>query len=191
MRRYVALANALMEAPPPRLIAVGGLSGSGKSTLAGLLAPWVGGAPGALHVRSDVERKRLMGVDPLTRLGDDAYSSDVTARVYASVREIASTALAGGCSVVVDAVYADPDERADVADVAASVGVPFDGLWLHAPVEALMTRVAGRRGDASDATVEVVRQQAKYNKGEIEWALVDATPGTAEMLIAARAFLGV
>lgn len=191
VRRYVALANALMEAAPPRLIAVGGLSGSGKSTLAGLLAPWVGGAPGALHVRSDIERKRLMGVDPLTRLGDDAYGADVTAKVYASLREIAGAALAGGSSVVVDAVYADPDERADVADVAASVGVPFDGLWLHAPVEALMARVAARRDDASDATVEVVRQQAKYNRGEIEWTPLDATPGTAEMLIAARVCLGV
>ena len=47
---------------PPVLVAVGGFSGTGKSRLARELAPFLGAAPGARVVRSDVIRKRLCGV---------------------------------------------------------------------------------------------------------------------------------
>ena len=43
---YLALARQLLEPPPARLVAVGGLSGTGKSSLARRLAPAVGAAPG-------------------------------------------------------------------------------------------------------------------------------------------------
>ncbi len=62
-RAYVELARDFLKAPRrPRLIAIGGLSGSGKSAVARAIAPHVGACPGAVHVRSDVERKRLFGV---------------------------------------------------------------------------------------------------------------------------------
>ena len=60
--RNAGLADAYLIPPRPVLIAIGGLSGTGKSTLAAVLASQIGAAPGALHVRSDVERKRLFGV---------------------------------------------------------------------------------------------------------------------------------
>ena len=60
--RYFALAQNFMAPAAPRLIAVGGLSGTGKSAVARAIAPSVGAFPGAVHVRSDVERKRLFGV---------------------------------------------------------------------------------------------------------------------------------
>ena len=43
------------------LVAVGGLSGTGKSVLARALAPELRAAPGAVVLRSDVERKALFG----------------------------------------------------------------------------------------------------------------------------------
>src|SRR6185295_11257252 len=67
-REYLALALELIRPPAPSLIAIGGLSGSGKSTLARRVAPSIGAAPGALIVRSDLIRKTLLGVSPLTRL---------------------------------------------------------------------------------------------------------------------------
>ncbi|MEM8689758.1 MAG: phosphotransferase, partial [Pseudomonadota bacterium] len=51
----------------PRLVAVGGLSGTGKSTLAAELAVHVGAIPGAIHIRSDLERKLLLGVGETER----------------------------------------------------------------------------------------------------------------------------
>ena len=68
-RAYFALARDFLDArAAPRLIAIGGLSGSGKSAVARAIAPHIGAFPGAVHVRSDIERKRLFGVGPLERL---------------------------------------------------------------------------------------------------------------------------
>ena len=68
-RQYLALAQELVTPTAPRLVAVGGPSGSGKTTLARRLAASIGPAPGALVVRSDVERKRLLGTPVDERLG--------------------------------------------------------------------------------------------------------------------------
>ncbi len=62
-RRYFDSAARFLAYVPPRLVAVGGLSGAGKSALAAALAPQLGRAPGALLLRSDVERKAMFGVD--------------------------------------------------------------------------------------------------------------------------------
>jgi predicted kinase len=48
----------------------------------------------------------------------------------------------------------------------------------------LEARVAARRQDASDATVDVVRQQAQYDLGGLDWAQVDAG-GTLEATLQA------
>src|SRR6185369_10194141 len=54
---YFRLACGLTAPPSPTLIAVGGLSGTGKSVLARALAPDIPPAPGAVVLRTDVERK--------------------------------------------------------------------------------------------------------------------------------------
>ena len=68
---YFRLACGLISPMPPTLIAVGGMSGTGKSLLARALAPFVGPAPGALMLRSDVERKKLFGVAETDKLPAD------------------------------------------------------------------------------------------------------------------------
>ena len=65
----------MIEPPPPRLVAVGGLSGTGKSALARALAPDLGPAPGAVVLRSDIERKALFGKDEQDKLPADAYAA--------------------------------------------------------------------------------------------------------------------
>ena len=65
---YFELATALIAPPPPRLVAVGGLSGTGKSLLARALAPDLLPHPGAVVLRSDVERKALFGAAETDRL---------------------------------------------------------------------------------------------------------------------------
>src|SRR6478736_5245289 len=54
---YADLARKLMAPARPQLVAIGGLSGTGKSLLARALAPAIPPLPGAVVLRSDVERK--------------------------------------------------------------------------------------------------------------------------------------
>ena len=185
-RRYVAMANAFLAPPPASLVAVGGLSGTGKSTLAARLAPEIGPSPGALHVRSDVERKRLFGVEETQRLGPEHYAEAVSDKVYALLLDTAERALAASHAVVVDAVFAKPAERRAVAEIAERTGRSFAGLWLEAPVEKLVARVEVRRGDASDANAQVVRGQAARDLGPIAWTRIDAG-GTPELTFDAAA----
>ena len=91
---------------PPRLVAIGGLSGTGKSALAAALAPEVGRAPGALMLRSDVERKRLFAVAETERLPPAGYDLAATEATYARLIDKARRALAAGQGVILDAVYA-------------------------------------------------------------------------------------
>jgi predicted kinase len=189
-RTYFALAQDYLVLAPPRLIAIGGLSGSGKSAVARAIAPHIGAFPGAVIVRSDVERKRLFGAGPLERLPPAAYTQEVTERVYAMCRKRAFLALQGGQSVIVDAVHARADEREALAALAASCGVPFTGLWLEAPAQLLRDRIAARTKDVSDATPELVDVQLGYDLGRQDFAPVDASLPLVEVVAASLERLG-
>ena len=185
VQRYFALAEDFLRDVPARLVAVGGLSGTGKSTLAAALAPYLGRAPGAIHLRSDIERKRLSGVPDTHRLPASAYTQESSDAVYAVLSRKAATVLAAGFAVVADAVHARPAERDAIARVAREAGVAFTGIWLFAPVGLLVDRVEGRRGDASDADAAVVRSQFAREPGEVAWAAIDASGTPQNVLDAA------
>jgi predicted kinase len=174
LEAYLAEATAYLQPAPPRLIAVGGLSGSGKTTLAKQLAPKVAACPGALHIRTDVERKRHFGVSEFERLPPETYTRESSRIIYSIVLEKARSALEAGQTVIVDAVFQQESERAAVEAVATTSGAAFTGLWLEANRDALVERVDGRRVDASDATAAVVTQQLEQDPGPISWAVVDA-----------------
>ena len=181
-------ACAFLEPEPARLVAVGGLSGTGKTTVARGLAPSVGRAPGAVHLRTDVLRKRRAGVALTDRLPPEAYTKEASAAVYDALFSQAGIVLSAGQSVVLDAVFASPEERAEAAGIAARAGVRFSGIWLDAPADALAERVEGRSGDASDATAELVRAQSAYDLGRIDWARVETggpRPATLKAAMAA------
>ncbi len=174
-REYLDAAMSFLDMPKPMLVAIGGLSGTGKSTLAGLLAPEIGGAPGARWLRSDVTRKLMAGVGPEEKLPADAYTPERSAAVYARLIEDAQSTLAAGRTVIVDAVFARPEERQMVSQVANEAGVPFTGFWLEASRQTLLSRVEARKGDASDADRDVVRRQLDYEVGDLaDWIRVDS-----------------
>jgi predicted kinase len=191
-RRYLNSARAYLAPAAPRLVAVGGLSGTGKSTLARALAPEIGPAPGAVHLRSDLERKSIFGAGETVPLGPDGYTRRASERVYATLNEKMRLVLAAGHAGIVDAVFAKPAERAEIEAVAAGLGVPFQGLWLEAPPDVLFYRVAARSGDASDATPDVVRHQLAYRIGDLapSWTRVDAGAGAPATLARARDEVG-
>lgn len=180
-RHYLEAACDLLRPRCLNLIAIGGLSGTGKTSLAAAVAGSIGRPTGAVHLRSDIERKRLVNVGEFDRLPDEAYRSEITERTYHQLRELAGAALGAGQSVIVDAVHLKEDERIAVEEVANRAKAHFTGLWLEAPIERLRERVAGRKKDASDATVSVVSAQAKWPIGTIGWHRVDATVSVETM----------
>ncbi|WP_342643252.1 AAA family ATPase [Rhodoligotrophos ferricapiens] len=186
---YVNAAIGYLLPPPAKLVAVGGFSGTGKTTLASAISHQIGAAPGALHLRSDVERKAMFGLSEHQRLGEHGYTPQVTAEVYASISQKAKIILRSGHSVVVDAVFSKPDERAAIARVAERLNVPFVGLWLTAPKEKMKERVERRIADASDATAEVVDQQLAYGTGPVSWSPIDAGGRKEDTLREARRIL--
>lgn len=186
---YFAQARNYLAPAPARLVALGGLSGTGKSTLAARLAPCLGSAPGAVWLRSDSLRKVLLGKPLDAPLGKESYAADVTERVYSELCARAERSLTAGRGVLIDAVHGRPAERDALEALAARLGVPFQGLWLDAPLDVRTERVGARRGDASDADAAVVAQQESYDLGEIGWARLDAGQPLARLEEQARNLL--
>jgi hypothetical protein len=190
-RTHLRAALDYLTQPPPQLVAIGGLSGTGKTSVAASLAPSLGPAPGAIHLRTDLERKRAAGVGELQPLPHSAYTPDARKRVYQRLSEKARLGLSAGHGMIIDAVFADPDVRQDVEALAREAGVPFRGIWLYAAAETLLKRVTERRNDASDATPEVVRAQLKGDRGPLTagWIAVDAGGALVDTVARARAVL--
>jgi aminoglycoside phosphotransferase family enzyme/predicted kinase len=186
-RAFLDAALAYLRPAPPVVVGIGGLQGTGKSTLGRALAPTLGPAPGALMLRSDEIRKRLLGVAPEERLPPAAYAGGVGRRVFARLIEDARSAAGVGHAVVADATFLDPADRLALRDAAGAAGVRFVGLWLHAPIAVLEARIAARQGDASDATVAVLRATHRaHPQLPGDWIEIDATDAAAALTEAAR-----
>lgn len=171
---YFNFALAFLEPAQPELVAIGGFSGTGKTTLAYELAPDIGRAPGARVLRTDVARKRLLGIPEGEKAPLEAYTLEASNRVYSAIDDMIQCVLAAGHSAIFDAVFAAASEREKIEQIARNVEANFSGLWLSAPSSTLKERVAARAGDASDATPEIVEKQLTYQIGDLNWPEIDA-----------------
>jgi len=189
-RPYLEAAEKFLAPASIALVAVGGLSGTGKSVLAEVLAAHIGRPPGAVHLRSDIERKRLAQHGEHEPLPDTAYRPESTAETYEWLRTLAARALAAGQSVVVDATHRRPQDRAALREVAHRCGAGFTGLWLDAPTAVRQARVAERRRDASDATPRIAAAQDEEAVGALGWQRIDVSGPLAGVIAAARAVTG-
>ena len=150
--------------PGPVLILVGGLSGSGKSTLAAAVADRLG----AVHLRSDIVRKDLLGVPHDRPAPAGAYSDETTERVYAALAEaVGDPRRVGGGTAVVDATFLRPADRRQFAALGDEPGGPQPWVtlfvWCECDGEVAAARLAARAAegtDASDADLAVRRRQA-------------------------------
>lgn len=172
---YLRLASTVLADEPARLIAIGGGSGAGKSTLARHIASAFGPRPGARVLRSDVLRKRLAGVPPETRLPQDSYTPEAGGMVYDHMFALAEEHLRRGSSVILDAAFLNPTERAEAEALAVAAGVRFSGLWLSVGENERIHRLETRHKDASDADAKVAAAQAsRLTDVPPTWAVLDA-----------------
>lgn len=164
---------------PPALIAIGGFSGSGKTSLAKALAIFL---TNAVHLDSDKVRKEIFGVPETTRLPPGAYTGEATRRVINEMLSRTKEGLSAGKNVVVSALFNTVESRAEEESIAKACGAVFAGIWLQTDVTVLFDRVAKRSNDASDATVEIVKEQTAKNPGPIGWEIIDANAPLEEVL---------
>lgn len=166
-KRYFALAQRLVvPAMSPQLLVMTGVSGCGKSRVAAGLAERLG----ALRLRSDVERKRLFGLEPTARAAPGSavaaalYASEATARTYARLYALAETLLKAGHTVVLDAAFLRQSEREAARVLAQSCKARFALVACMAPEPVLRERLAAREregADPSDATAAVLDLQLR------------------------------
>jgi predicted kinase len=150
-----------------RLIITHGLSGSGKTTLARALADRLG----AVHIRSDIERKRLFGLQPDQRSGSrpdqGLYSREAGERTYRRLADVAARLLDCGYPVIADATFLRGGDRARFQAIAADRHLPFTLLDVQAPTAVLRTRIGdrfARARDASEADQGVLDNQLRHRE---------------------------
>jgi uncharacterized protein len=187
-RRYAAAAQQMLAGERPLLVLMCGVAGSGKSWLAERLAPRLG----AIHLRSDVERKRIAGLAERQRSGsplrEGLYSAGKSERVYERLRQCAADVLAGGLPVIVDATFQSREQRALLRTLAAECAVSLAVVFCHAPREVLEARVTAREraaSDASEAGREVLEwQQARFEpvSSAEDLRVIDADTTGAEVV---------
>jgi aminoglycoside phosphotransferase family enzyme/predicted kinase len=165
--RYVATALELIAPAKPLLIITHGLSGSGKTTITDEL---VSRLP-ALRARSDVERKRLHGLEAAARtnssLGEGLYAGAATRQTYTALADIADCLLRNGENALVDAAFLRRSERLEFRQVAAMSGARFAILDCTASPNELRRRVAARQRagrDASEADLAVLEHQLRTHE---------------------------
>ncbi|NQW00514.1 MAG: AAA family ATPase [Rhodospirillales bacterium] len=190
LRHFLADATGSTK-PSARLVAIGGLSGGGKSRMSRKLAPFFACPAGARVVRTDVVRKRMMGIALSERLLSHGYTEEKSRQTYQRFGDELSVALAQGHSVIADAVFAQPEQRQQVQAIAERAGVAFCGLWVHAPVEVREDRVNSRRNNVSDVTTDVIQRQLDIDLGAIEWHQIDSSGPKDQTLQQGRDIVGV
>jgi hypothetical protein len=156
------LAVSLTHPLPLRLDITHGLSGSGKTTVTRRLMQ----APGAIRLRSDVERKRMAGLDALAKsgsgIGEELYAPDATQRTYRRLAGLAGPLLDAGWPVIVDATFTARWQRDLLRETARVRDVEFRILDFPVPVATLRERIVQRSragGDASEADLSVLQHQ--------------------------------
>lgn len=161
-RRYVDYASRSMAAPARGLLVTHGFSGSGKTFFSRTLIERLG----AVRIRSDVERKRLHGLDALAHSGSGLesgiYGQRATEETYNRMECLARCVAEAGMPVVVDATFLKRWQRDKFRTAAQALGIPFVILDCRAPPAMLRARLGHRlhaAADASEATPAVLDSQ--------------------------------
>lgn len=157
--RYIGYAFASTEPVPTGIILTFGVSASGKSRIARSLTQILP----VFRIRSDVERKRLVGIDrredASAGFSEGIYSLDATRRTYDRLLMLCERVLDAGYGVVVDAAFLRFEERERFRRLAVEKGVPLAIVKPVASVDRLRYRIRTRSKGVSDAGPEILEHQ--------------------------------
>jgi aminoglycoside phosphotransferase family enzyme/predicted kinase len=166
LQSYLDLAERYTVPQATPLIITHGFSGAGKTTFARQLAT----VHGAIHLRSDVERKRLHGLPATAKsgspVGGGIYSAQAFAGSYTRLRDSADTLLRSGYPVIVDATFIKRQQRQLFSRLARQLQVPLLILDFPLADQELRRRIRARQAgtDASEATVAVLDYQLEQHE---------------------------
>ena len=136
----------------PVLVIMHGLSGSGKTFVSNQLMA----ALPAIRVRSDVERKRMFGLDEHASshspVGQGIYTKDANDAVYTRLYAVANTVLSSGRNVILDAAFLRQAERATAFHVAQDCGCSAVIVDVQAPEKILRDRLRDRDRDKQNVS---------------------------------------
>jgi aminoglycoside phosphotransferase family enzyme/predicted kinase len=159
--RYLDLAERLGRRHAVQLNLMHGYSGSGKTWVSQQLLESIG----LVRIRSDVERKRLFGLNALEGSGTIAgsiYSPEANRRTLERLLDLASSLLRSGYAIIVDATFLARAWRQPFFDLAAGLGIPVLIVSMDADLDLMRQRVAERSrraDDASEAGLDVLQAQ--------------------------------
>ncbi|MDB9942390.1 AAA family ATPase [Pseudomonadales bacterium] len=161
--RYLRRAQDYCQPEPRGMVLMCGFSGSGKTTIARQLAQ----STGFIHLRSDVERKRLFG------LSHDANSQQLNLNIYTAeadtltksrLLDLSQEIYNAGYGVIIDATFIRADWRHSFLSLARQRSTPIRILQCQVSADETRTRLANRQGDASEATFEqFLAQQTAFD----------------------------
>ncbi|MCA9070761.1 MAG: AAA family ATPase, partial [Planctomycetaceae bacterium] len=161
-QEYLDLATQYTKPGSPELLITHGLSGSGKSVGTQRVVEELG----AIRVRSDVERKRLAGLQAMdnshSSIQSDLYSSTSTEATYHRLAQAAEHIIRAGFTAILDATFLKAEQRTMMRNLAERLQVPFRILDFQASDEQLRERITRRLAegaDPSEANVEVLEYQ--------------------------------
>jgi len=179
--RYLVVAAELGRTErKPAIILMHGLSGSGKTHLARAMAARID----AVHLRSDVERKRLAGVPALEHSSrPELYDVRTSEATYRRLARLSGLVLANGQHAVVDAAFLAAEQRAGFERLASTFGWPLGIVHAQAPENVLRSRIDRRLAgadDESDAnqgvlTAQIERQESLTAAEAVRAIEVDTT----------------
>jgi uncharacterized protein len=156
---FANLAERFIKTSRFELIITHGFSGSGKSTSASQLSEKIG----AIHIRSDIERKRLFGYSAKAKtvsgIDTGVYTKEAGQKTYSHLAELAKAVLQAGFSVIVDAAFLKVEQRNMFRQLANELKVRFIIIDFQAAEETLCNRITLRQNDPSEATIDVLHQQ--------------------------------
>lgn len=162
---YMALAHRSAAGADRAIVVMHGPAASGKTTAALRLVEALGG----VRVRTDVERKRMHGLDAAARSGSplDAglYTVAASEATYDRVAALAGDIVGAGYIAIADGAFLRRRDRDRFRAVAADLGVPFVLVDCIADTATLRRRIAQRRTtaatDASEADLAVLDRQLR------------------------------
>lgn len=159
---YLQLGKSYIQPGSPKLIIAYGMSATGKTTLTQSLLEKLA----AIRIRSDVERKRLFGLQAEQAAGAETgagiYSGDATQRTYMKLVELAGHVIDAGYPVIIDATCQQYEQRELFQRLASEKQVPYVILEFTASLETLRERIVNREKGASDANLAVLEHQITH-----------------------------